>query len=128
MGANDKIHIKRWHIWKCKWFQIYLHNFLHDDDPIFHDHPRNSISFLLSGKLFEWIYNAAQKKSDVSIVPRIRLRSADHAHYIYVVRPAWTLFITGPIKREWGFWQHKKWYNAKELKTEQDNVSSIKGE
>lgn len=105
-------YLERWHLLpRNRWFNIYLHKFTgSDDERALHDHPWHSVSFLLWGRLAEWIPGAG-----VRLVPRFLpvFRRATHAHRLELMgfKPAWTLFITGPVIREWGFhcpkgWQH----------------------
>ena len=122
-------YLLRWHlIPRNRFFNIYLHKFIGDDDArALHDHPWNSLSIRLKGQLWEYTslseieklkykYNAALivDANWVQLAPRIKYRSATMAHRIALVdknKPAWTIFITGPTIREWGFhcrngWQH----------------------
>ena len=90
-----------------KYFNIYLHHFLHDDDDrALHDHPWWSVSFLLRGVLREIM-------REQSRVIRRWLpvwRRPTHTHRLELVsKEALTLFITGPWVREWGFHCPKGW-------------------
>ena len=108
-------YLYRWHIIpRNKWFNIYLHKFIgSDDDRALHDHPWWSLSLRLKGVGKE----AYLKNGDVvwRDSPRFALRSPTHAHRIALNAartPLWTVFITGRVKREWGFicadgsWHH----------------------
>jgi hypothetical protein len=88
---------------------VYLHKFTgSDDDRALHDHPWGSVSFLLKGDLLEHRLNSRR------VIPWLVpvLRSAKFLHRLEVLQgPVWTLFITGPRVREWGFlcpngWRH----------------------
>ena len=96
-----------WIIPRNKYFNIYLHKFIaSDDDRAFHDHPWYSVSFLLSGEITEHSYNR------VRFIPRFFpvFRSAKFAHRLEVVKcPVWTLFMTGPNMRNWGFYAPEGW-------------------
>lgn len=113
IGEN---YLSRWHIIpRNPWFNIYLHKFSgSDDDRALHDHPWWSVSFLLKGRLVEH-YDEPRRlypKRLVRIVPRWLpvFRRAEFAHRLELVRePAWTLFITGPRRREWGFHCSDRW-------------------
>jgi hypothetical protein len=83
-----------------RWFNIYLHKITGPDDVILHDHPWWSLSFLLKGELNEHTFNKTR------IIPRFLpiIRSAKMAHRLELIQgPAWTIFITGPRIRKWGF-------------------------
>lgn len=107
-------YLLRWHlIPRNRFFNIYLHKFIGDDDDrALHDHPWWSFSVRLKGQIIEhekhgWMIKSARAK-------RFRFRKADYAHRLSLHKsgkPCWTIFITGPRKREWGFhcpkgWQH----------------------
>jgi hypothetical protein len=107
-------YLERWHIIpRNRFFNIYLHKFSgSDDDRALHDHPWSSVSFLLKGRLREVTNTTSWMGIRVRrFVPFFR--SAKYAHKLVLLgeKPAWTLFITGPVVREWGFlcpkgWQH----------------------
>lgn len=116
--ANPKgPYLNRWYlIPRNKYFNIYLHEFLRDDnDEALHDHPWWSLSFLLQGHLQEQRQTNAKMHyiAEGSIV----FRKAEFAHRLmipitndsnffskplYSKRPI-TLFMTGPVIRPWGF-------------------------
>ena len=96
-------YLKRWYlIPRNRYFNIYLHNFVgSDDDRALHDHPWWSLSFLLKGRLSELLENSPMR----GIMPFWPyLRSPNHMHRMILdSAEAWTLFITGPVVRDWGF-------------------------
>lgn len=99
----------RWHlIPRNRFFNIYLHHFLHDDDDrALHDHPWWSVSFLLKGQLEEMLFDDEYRVID-SWWPIFR--TAKHAHRLILCsEDAWTLFITGPKSRAWGFYCPHGW-------------------
>lgn len=86
----------------------YLHKVMRDDDDrALHDHPWDSTSIILSGKLREVLPGpVAGGKHDSRILTpgSITSRKATDAHRLEIVQgPVWTLFITGPMVRDWGF-------------------------
>jgi hypothetical protein len=116
IGTPPNPYLLRWHIIpRNRFFNIYLHRFCRsDDDRALHDHPWWNASILLTGSYVEHCCGAP---------PRIRLpwrpwrphrvvfRRATAAHRIQIAHPVWTLFLTGPKVREWGFhcpsgWRH----------------------
>ena len=113
----DGAYLERWWlIPRNRLFNIYLHHFLRDDDPrALHDHPWASISILLSGKLIEHTvaYGGVRglqvlQKGDVKYRPaRFAHRLELEKYQLPFGRPtskhAWTIFITGPVIRKWGF-------------------------
>lgn len=99
---GDK-YLQRWFlIPRNRFFNIYLHRFDGSDDPrALHDHPWWSLSFLLKGELLEHTFRKTRH------IPRFLpiLRSAKLAHRLELIKgPAWTIFITGPKIRKWGFY------------------------
>src|SRR5690606_21471264 len=40
---------------------------------------------------------------------RFHFRRAEHRHAVSILRPLTTLVLTGPKRREWGFWQYGIW-------------------
>lgn len=106
-------YLNRWWVLpRNPWFNIYLHQFIGgDDDRASHDHPWWSVSFNLKGRLLEEIHQHTEEETWVSkqyrrikwLVPYFR--SAEHSHIMHLkTKTAWTLFITGPRRRDWGFW------------------------
>jgi hypothetical protein len=117
IGRSDGLYMKRWHLWRNYGkFNIYLHNFKKsDDDRALHDHPWASWSVCIGGNAFEFIHDdSGNEVCD----KRVKLgttvwRDADFAHRMVIPEgeECWTLFITGPKVREWGFlcptgWKH----------------------
>lgn len=124
---EDPYLLRWWIIPRNRYLNIYLHKFLRsDDDRANHDHPWASCSIILKGGYLEHVPG----KIHVRDPGRVVFRRADQAHRIELYentdygmyffgtekfrrkeRPAWTLFITGPKVREWGFhckqgWKH----------------------
>ena len=116
-------YLLRWYVIpRNPWLNIYLHQFLHDDeDRALHDHPWWFVSVMLRGGYFEVTRRGVIPRSTPSIV----YRRAEHAHRVVlprvldsdIVRPCWTLVITGRVVRDWGFlcpqgWRHWKEFTA----------------
>lgn len=115
IGGREDTYMRRWwQIPRNRWFNIYLHNFLRsDDDRALHDHPWWSMSLILRGSYTEHTINAGGV--NVRTIRRagaVKFRWASSAHRVELHDgPCWTLFITGPRIREWGFhcpagWRH----------------------
>lgn len=109
IGPKETPYMHRWFlIPRNKWFNIYLHHILRsDDDRALHDHPWYSLSFVLKGVYLEIRPNDAQVYWRWSLI----WRKATHTHRLVVVpgETVWTLFITGPRIRDWGFHCPKGW-------------------
>lgn len=113
-GADNPYMYRWWIIPRNRWFNVYLHRVVKDDDDrALHDHPFWSLSLCLEGRLGE-IY--ALGVDDLGVVGEaVRFvrpgdlvwRRSRFAHRLLLPPrepEAWTLFITGPRIREWGFW------------------------
>ena len=117
-------YLLRWHlIPRNRWFNIYLHKFIgNDDDRALHDHPWWSFSIRLRGVLREHYKKKGQFLwvTNNRIPPLFCYRPATFAHRLVLVgnKPAWTVFITGPRKRDWGFHCPKGWQHWSTMTTE----------
>lgn len=105
IGVN---YLSRWHVIpRNPLFNVYLHKFLgSDDERALHDHPWVNCSIVLKGSYREHTKQGSPLRRRGSIV----LRRATAAHRLEVVHgPVWTLFITGPRIRAWGFHCPQGW-------------------
>lgn len=123
IGNSDNPYLIRWYIIpRNRWFNIYLHKFLKDDyDEALHDHPWYSLSFLLKGQYREITRNGVRIFKAGSVI----YREAEYAHRIELIdnKTCWTLFLTGPEVREWGFLCPKGWRHWKEFVSLVENNS-----
>jgi hypothetical protein len=106
IGGAATPYMRRWWIIpRNRFFNIYLHQFLRsDDDRALHDHPWINLSILLDGDYTEHTIEAGGVRKAVHYsVGDWKFRRAKAAHRIEIESPCWSLFITGPIVREWGF-------------------------
>lgn len=102
-----------WVIPRNKLFNVYVHEFLRsDDDRALHDHPWPWASLLLSGRYIEHTI-AAGGIHRLRAYWRgcFRMHGPRFAHRLEIVpgQPCYTLFITGPRVREWGFHCRRGW-------------------
>lgn len=115
VGGQDDPYLHRWHLVPRNDHagNCYLHHFLRsDDDRALHDHPWDSVSFVLSGH-----YDEVLRDGDAPIrrgVGDVICRTAADLHRIVLpedqrARGVWTLFVTGPKVRDWGFACEKGW-------------------
>jgi hypothetical protein len=108
IGGADRPYLRRWFLLpRNPIFNVYLHQFLRsDDDRALHDHPWASCSILLRGLYLEHTIDAGGiNRRKVLIAGDVRIRwSGRLAHRIELIDgPCWSLFLTGPRYREWGF-------------------------
>ncbi|HEY5644800.1 MAG TPA: hypothetical protein VIS76_02565 [Pseudomonadales bacterium] len=118
--CGDYMH--RWYlIPKNRWLNVYLHRF-QEPDPgrDLHDHPWWSLSIVLKGRYLERFSVGAETHTRTvgGLTGFLRLRRPTTRHAIDWVSPrgCWTIFITGPKVREWGFhtsagWVHHSTYD-----------------
>lgn len=81
---------------------VYLHEILHsDDDSAMHDHPWDNTSMLLDGSYIEHTPAGSVTHFAGSVVSR----KAGDAHWLEIPTGgrAVSLFMTGPVVRDWGF-------------------------
>lgn len=133
IGGHDDPYLLRWYlIPRNRLFNIYLHKFLRDDDDrALHDHPWFWCSILLHGGYVEHTHDWFQGYW----APSVRVASPWRAHRIELFddsagrrAPAWTLFITGPRIREWGFHcPERGWVHWREFTAADDSGSVGRG-
>ena len=129
IGDPDDPYLMRWFIVpRNRIFNIYLHRFLRSDhDFALHDHPWWNASWLLDGNYIEVVPLDNADPSGLTIskyrsAGELLFRRADQAHRVQLhvdgtgrPRPVWTLFLTGPKLREWGFWCPAGWKHWKKF-------------
>jgi hypothetical protein len=111
-------------------FNVFLHKFLKSDPDDVHDHPWPYATLILKGGYWEWIpqFNPNGTKSCEIRKWRgpghFRFCSAESYHRIELDPhvTAWSLFMPGPHKRQWGFLVNNKWiHNDDYLATRKQN-------
>jgi hypothetical protein len=119
IGDGDKPYLRRWYIIPRNPFvNLYLHNFrCSDDDRALHDHPWWFFSLVLKGGYYEHRLGPLQWRP----VGSIAFRRPTTAHRVELEsewvatsgerreRPAWTIILTGPRTRRWGFYCPQGW-------------------
>jgi hypothetical protein len=129
-GLRKPFLIRWFVIPKNKWCNIYLHKFMRDDeDRALHDHPWLNVSLLLINRYIEVTRGEVRKMYQAG---DLKFRFASTPHRIELVRtrktghkrtkahrergqPSWSLFITGPVTRGWGFHCPRGWREQKEF-------------
>lgn len=122
IGPEADLHLRRWWVIpRNKWFNIYLHQFLRSDDPrALHDHPWMNPSIVLKGAYLEHLQDGRvklRKPWRPWVFWRLPMRRATTAHRVALIdgKPVWTLFLTGPLVRPWGFLCPKGWVPWKDF-------------
>lgn len=121
IGGADNPYLMRWFVIPRNYiFNIYLHRFLRsDDDRALHDHPWFNFSLLLWGEYTEHTIPAGGvQRRIIYRAGDLKFRSAWYAHRVELhAGPCWSLFVTGPRLRHWGFhcpagWRHWREFTA----------------
>lgn len=130
IGGRESPYLMRWWLVpRNPVANVYLHLFLRsDDDRALHDHMYVNLSVLLQGEYLE--HTIAQ--GGVHSVRRYqagatRFRLPGTAHRIEVDSPCWSLFITGPRVRQWGFHCPSGWRHWKEFTSPHDSGQTGRG-
>lgn len=127
-GEADPYMHRWWLIPRNRFFNVYLHHFMRsDDDRALHDHPWWNVSLLLAGSYTEHTISAGGiNVMTLRVAGEMKLRRANHAHRIELTDgPCWTLFITGPRIRSWGFHCRKGWVHWREFTNPDDEGRTV---
>lgn len=117
IGHVSDPYLKRWWIIpRNPWFNVYLHCFLRsDDDRALHDHPWDSVSWMLDGQYIEIIGDKYFLREPGEVYGR-KATTAHRIELTHYQKPGvWTLFFTGPWKRHWGFHCPKGWVHWRDF-------------
>jgi hypothetical protein len=98
-------------------FNVFIHKFHKSDPDDVHDHPWPYATLILKGGYYEWtpVFDNTQKMIGEICTWRgpghFRICNANSYHRIELDPSvtAWTMFMPGPQKREWGFLVKNKW-------------------
>lgn len=116
VGFKRDPQTERWVLFRRAWLQVVLHRHRKSDAPVLHDHAWWNVSVVLRGRGREWrAYGEALGRR---LFPgRVIFRRATDLHWLEIPKGGelWTLFITGPAVREWGYKRRDgRWASAKE--------------
>lgn len=125
IGPPNAPYLRRWWVIpRNRFFNIYLHNILRsDDDRALHDHPWYNCSILLRGS-YDEVTPAGTTRRIAWRLSGIVFRCATAAHRLVIPengRQVWTIFITGPVIRVWGFHCPKRWVPWREFVDDRDS-------
>lgn len=127
IGGADNPYMRRWFlIRRNRLCNIYLHNIRRsDDDRALHDHPWVSMSFCLKGAMHEMTPDGVRLVTRGDVV----FRRAKSAHRLILGGgvECWTLFITGPTIRSWGFHCPQGWRHWRDFVASSDTGSVGRG-
>jgi hypothetical protein len=112
-GPDGGPYLSRWWVIpRNAVFNVYLHRITQsDDDRALHDHPWVNLSILLCGQYDEHTIAAGGiHRRTRRQVGDMKARTPWSAHRLELVDgDCWTLFLTGPRLRQWGFHCPKGW-------------------
>ena len=130
IGPPGEPYLRRWWIIpRNRWFNIYLHEMLHDDeDRALHDHPFPNCSIVLRRGYVEITPERCFIRCERDIV----FRRATVLHRLKLMRPlsgppSVSLFITGPRIRVWGFACPRGWIPWTDFVDSRDHGAPGKG-
>ena len=125
IGGTDA-YLRRWYVLpRNRWGNLYLHEFVRsDDDRALHDHPWRNVSVLLRGSYLEHGDDGTVRLRRAGAIVG---RRAEAAHRIALIegQPVWTLFLTGPKRREWGFLCPKGWRHWRDFANPADGGATV---
>ena len=119
--VNNEPYLERYYLFlkdrKKFPFNVFLHKFLKGDPDDVHDHPWPYATLILKGGYWEWTPEFNSLGEKIAEVRQwrgpghFRTASSNSFHRIELEPgvTAWTLFMPGPQKREWGFLVKNKW-------------------
>ena len=134
IGGPANPYLLRWFIIpRNRFMNVYLHKFLRsDDDRALHDHPWWFVSLILRGGYWEHRAGKPITTRSHRTAGSLVIRPANTVHRVElecvgkckkcvpqcdpgVEIPAWTLVITGPKIRDWGFACPRGWVHWQEF-------------
>lgn len=139
--VGHPIYLRRWWlIPRNRFFNVYLHQMLRDDDDrALHDHPYINLSLILDGGYVEVLPHghgslARKWRAPGSLIARravarhrLELPPAEHAPRpgILAHPVSWSLFITGPRVRDWGFHCKSGWVHFRDFVNPDDGGATV---
>ncbi len=115
LGNPTCPYLQRWTLEIYNLFSIRLHRwFRGDDERALHDHPWNFYGIVLKGSYTDLTEEGREEMP----TGKVFYRDAEHKHTVET-KGCWTLVLTGPVIRKWGFWLRNKsktadvWFKAK---------------
>lgn len=140
---GETVYLERWYtIPRNRWFNIYLHHFKRSDqDFALHDHPwlfNISLPIGDCGYLEEVFVGDSDYFDDPLVTKFVAVPAGDFKfrfgrapHRVQLCHDldgneleAWTIFMTGPVVRDWGFYCRNGWKPYREVINHQPGVGS----
>lgn len=137
----EQTYLTRYGIVQTPWFSVFVHRMDGPDSrSTLHDHPWQFVSFVLKGGYHERRLEPHKRGVYTRRVTRVNVMRTHDAHSIErLIRvPTWTLMVTGPRRRVWGYWRrewvdygtHVRWtwtqYDKDEHNAEFDHAIGVR--
>jgi hypothetical protein len=98
--------LDRYHVHEAKTWNVRYHQIRTPDPADFHDHPWDYVTTLVAGAYLELTPGG----STLYRAPVTLIRRAEDLHRLELPEgPVWTLLVTGPVRRRWGFHTSRGW-------------------
>lgn len=142
IGGHERPYLRRhWLLPRNRFFNVYVHEFLRsDDDRALHDHPwAFNASWLIDGEYYEHTIASGGVHEHTRRVDgdfkfrwgpaphRVELVEVQVSDVVHYTIPCWTVFITGPVVREWGFHCPTRWIPWRQFVDERDSGAIGRG-
>lgn len=111
LGLPECPYVRRWKLEIPHLGSVRVHHWTgRDDDRAHHDHPWWFLTFVIKGAYEDCSPGEPGEPGRIEWLsaPAVRFRRAEHRHYVVPQKEAWTILVTGPKTRSWGFWQGGK--------------------
>lgn len=130
-GNDHDIYLIRYYVVRSRFCNLFIHRFLRSDRDDFHDHPWSFVTYLVRGAYTEWKWDE-RAHSEIRTdrknyqykyfgaghhkLNRLVFRRAEDQHKVCVEQALLekdralaplTICVTGPVRREWGFWVNR---------------------
>ena|SRR6202158_3596098 len=134
IAPDGKAYLYRWHLVpRGGAANLYFHIQVADDpERPLHDHPWDNTSVILAGGYEEHICkgrpNALNTRIYIRAPGEMIHRAADWSHRLLMLDNtpyAMTVFMTGPKKRDWGFWYPDGWKLWSEVTRQLEGNKSV---
>lgn len=115
IGKPGDPYITRWVLFRWRGWMLCLHKIHRSDaERELHDHVGDNVSLILWGSYFEVTdHDWGTARIGYHRFPLIPIfRRAETPHRLVLDKPVWTLWLRGPIRRQWGFYHREGWKRA----------------
>lgn len=110
LGLPECPYVHRWRVEIERLGSLRVHRWFASDDPrARHDHPWWFVTLVIKGGYLD----VGTHRSEHLRAPAVRFRPALHRHTVIPDSDGcWTVVVTGPKRRAWGFWVGNRFYKA----------------